>query len=100
MSSVDYGVISSDSHVIEPHDLWQRLVEQRYRDRAPRLVSDADTDRFECDMADLPPVGLLAGCARRDEDVRMEGRWETDVFRGGYDPDVRLDDLARDGVDA
>jgi predicted TIM-barrel fold metal-dependent hydrolase len=99
-SPIDYGVISADSHVIEPHDLWQRLVPSKFRDRAPRLVSDKDTDRFECDQADLPPVGLLAGCARGDDDVRTEGRWDEDVFVGGYDPKVRLADLERDGVTA
>jgi uncharacterized protein len=97
---VDYQTVSADSHVIEPHDLWQRLIEPRFRDRAPRLVRDDDTDRLVCDQAELPPVGLLAGCARGDDDVRWEGRWEEDVFVGGYDPKVRLDDLARDGVDA
>ena len=98
-AAVAYDVISADSHVVEPHDLWQRYIDARYRDRAPRLRHEADTDRLVCDQAELPPVGLLAGCARGDEEVRHEGRWETDVFRGGYDPEARLDDLARDGVD-
>jgi predicted TIM-barrel fold metal-dependent hydrolase len=100
MPSIRYSVISADSHVIEPHDLWQRLVPSRFRTRAPRLVRAANTDRLECDQAELPPVGLLAGCARGDDDVRMEGRWDADVFVGGYDPKVRLADLERDGVDA
>ena len=33
-------------------------------------------------------VWLLAGCARGDEEVRLQGRWDTDVFRGGYDPEA------------
>lgn len=100
MADIEYKVISSDSHVIEPHDLWQKRVPKEYRERAPRLVRDEDTDRLECDQADLPPVGLLAGCARGDEEVRLEGRWEEDVFPGGYDPVKRLDDLETDGIDA
>lgn len=100
MADIEYRVVSADSHVIEPHDLWQRLVEPPFRDRAPVLVHDEDTDRLACAEAQLPPVGLLAGCARGDEEVRWEGRWEEDVFPGGYDPDIRLQDLARDGVDA
>jgi predicted TIM-barrel fold metal-dependent hydrolase len=100
VTTTAYDVISADSHVIEPHDLWQRGVEQRFRARAPRLVSDPDTDRLACDQADLPPVGLLAGCARGDDEVRVEGRWDEDVFVGGYDPKLRLADLERDGVDA
>lgn len=91
-------VISADSHVVEPHDLWQERIEPEYRERAPRLVHEATTDRLVFADADLPPVGLLAGCARGDDDVRLEGRWDEDVFTGGYDPLVRLDDLAKDGV--
>jgi predicted TIM-barrel fold metal-dependent hydrolase len=48
----------------------------------------------------LPPIGMLAGCARGDDEVRMEGRWDEDIFPSGLDPDARLIDLARDGVDA
>lgn len=96
--STDYGVISADSHVVEPHDLWQQRVEDEFKDRAPRLVRDETTDRLVCDQAELPPVGLLAGCARGDDEVRLEGRWEDDVFRGGYDPHARIADLERDGV--
>jgi predicted TIM-barrel fold metal-dependent hydrolase len=98
--TIDIDVFSADSHVIEPHDLWQQRVERRFVDRAPRLVRGETTDRLVCDDAELPPVGLLAGCARGDDEVRWEGRWEDDVFVGGYDPTARLADLERDGVDA
>jgi predicted TIM-barrel fold metal-dependent hydrolase len=96
----DYTVISADSHVVEPHDLWQLYTVDRYRDRAPRLVHEADTDRLVCEGARLPPVGLLAGVMRGDDEVRAKGRWDEDVYPGGYDPDVRMEALARDGVDA
>src|SRR5206468_6460827 len=32
--------------------------------------------------------------------LRKGGRFETDVFRGAWDPDARLPDMTRDGVDA
>ena len=34
----DYKLISADSHVSEPTDLWVERVDKRYRDRAPRLA--------------------------------------------------------------
>ena len=98
--TIEYRVISSDSHVVEPHDLWQEYTVERFRDRAPRLVHEETTDRLVCDGARLPPVGLLAGCMRADDEVRAKGRWDTDVYPGGWDPAVRMDALARDGVDA
>ena len=32
-----YRIISSDSHVYEPRDLWTSRVEPKFRDRAPTL---------------------------------------------------------------
>jgi uncharacterized protein len=98
--AVDYRVISADSHVIEPPDLWQERVETRFRDRAPRLVHEVDSDVILCDQATMPPIGLFAGCAKPEGEARPEGRWEADVPRGAYDPDARLVDIALDGVDA
>ena len=34
----DYKLISADSHVSEPPDLWSTRVDAKYRDRAPRLM--------------------------------------------------------------
>jgi uncharacterized protein len=100
MGSLEYPVISSDSHVLEPHDLWQRYASKQYADRVPRLVHEETTDRIVCEGAALVPVGLLAGCMRSDEEVRVEGRWDEDVPRSGYDPEARIADMERDGVAA
>jgi hypothetical protein len=35
-----YRLISADSHVSEPPDLWVSRVDQKYRERAPRLATD------------------------------------------------------------
>jgi predicted TIM-barrel fold metal-dependent hydrolase len=94
-----HEVISADSHVIEPHDLWLKRLPSKYRDRAPRLVSDPDTDRLFCPDVALQSVGFLVGCARKGEASRPEGRWE-EILSAGYDPDARLDALKSDGVDA
>ena len=36
----EYKLISADSHVSEPPDLWTSRVDKQYRERAPRLVID------------------------------------------------------------
>lgn len=91
-------VISADSHVVEPPNLWTEYVAAEFRDRAPHLESDAETDRIVCEGEELAPVGLLAGCYRADDAVRLEGRWEEDVPAAGYDPGARLEAIAADGV--
>ena len=100
MSNVNYRVISADSHVIEPYDLWDARVPAQFGDRLPRLVREEATDRLVCPGLDLPPIAMLAGCYRKDDEQRWEGRWDEDVPVSAYDPKVRIDDLARDGVDA
>ena len=34
-------LISSDSHIVEPPDLWQNRMPAAFRDRAPRVVTEA-----------------------------------------------------------
>jgi hypothetical protein len=37
---ITYTLISSDSHIIEPADLWEQRIARRFKDRAPRLVHE------------------------------------------------------------
>jgi predicted TIM-barrel fold metal-dependent hydrolase len=100
MSALAYGVISADSHVIEPYDLWDDRVPAKFRDRTPRLVREATKDVLVCEDAWMPSVSVLAGCYQSDDQQRMEGRWDEDVPAAAYDPAVRLGEIALDGVDA
>src|SRR5262249_52384008 len=84
-------VISADSHVTEPHDLWSSRLTGAHREAAPRLVRDETTDRIVCAGMNLEfPVGLAAGVYRKDHEVRAEGRWDEDVPPAAYDPDARV----------
>ena len=92
-------VISADSHVIEPPDVWSSRLTGEFREAAPKLVSDEKTDRIVCAGMKMEfPVGLAAGVMRKDEDVRAEGRWDEDVPRSAYDPDARIEAMDQDGV--
>ena len=98
-TSVSYRVLSADSHVVEPHDMWAAGVEAKYKDRAPRLVRDKATDRIICaDAGQMPEIPLLAGCLRGDDEVRLDGRWDEDIFPGCYDPAFRIPELERDDI--
>jgi predicted TIM-barrel fold metal-dependent hydrolase len=97
---LSYDVISADSHVIEPPDVFAERMPAALRHRAPQLVREAETDRLVCEGTTLPGVAVLAGCYRADDEQRMNGRWDEDVPASAYDPEVRLVDIARDGVDA
>jgi predicted TIM-barrel fold metal-dependent hydrolase len=92
-------VISADSHVIEPPDVWASRLTGEFREAAPKLLSDEKTDRIVCAGMNMEfPVGLAAGVMRSDEEVRAEGRWDEDVPPSAYDPDARIAAMERDGL--
>jgi predicted TIM-barrel fold metal-dependent hydrolase len=95
-----FQLISADSHVIEPGNLWENYVDPRYRDRAPHLVHDEEEDRFVIDGRATGSLGLMGGAGRAPDDITSTGRFEVDVPRAAWDPQVRLEAVQRDGVEA
>ena len=94
-------VLSSDSHVFEPPDLWQTRIDKAFRDRAPRIerIDGGDYVVVEKDQV-LSGIGLISSTGARfeaPETISPEGRFE-DVRRGGYDPAQHIADMALDGV--
>ena len=98
----DSGLISADSHVVEPADMWLSRIAPAFRDRAPVARTDtAGTVHWFVD-GDVPlgSVGAPSQAGvrfERPEDVTFEATWE-EVRPGCNDPLARLDDMARDGV--
>ena len=39
MAKNGFKIIDSDMHVMEPPDLWEKYIDKKYRDRAPRGVT-------------------------------------------------------------
>src|SRR5262245_38317178 len=94
-------VLSSDSHVFEPPDLWTTRIDAAYRDRAPRMRRVDGVDQLVIeDGRFLSGIGLISNAGARfeaPETISGSGRFE-DVHRGGYDPDQHLRDMRLDGV--
>jgi len=94
-------ILSSDSHVFEPPDLWQTRIDRAFRDRAPRMqrIDGADEIVVERDQI-LSGIGLISNPGARfeaPETISGSARFE-DVPRGGYDPNQHLADMRLDGV--
>src|SRR2546430_17114098 len=90
-------VLSSDSHVFEPPDLWQTRIDRAFRDRAPRIerIDGADHIVVETDQI-LSGIGLISNAGVRfaaPETISAEGRFE-DGHRGGDDPAPQPPDAA------
>lgn len=94
-----YNVISSDSHIMEPGDLWTATIEKKYRDAAPRVERKDGMDYFVCKPLEPVPVGSVKrGGASAEASGSTYKREE--MRPGGWDADERLKDSAIDGVDA
>ncbi len=98
-----YRVISSDSHVFEPEDLWTTRIDPKFKDRAPRIVHrDEDgSDWWVCEGVKAVSGGSGSGAGQRftDPDNLLFAGALDDVRPGGYIPEDHVKDLDIDGVD-
>ncbi len=91
-------MISVDDHVIEPPNVWQDRVAAKLRDRAPRLVSDADGEVWLWEGRRYPTAGLSAAAGKKREEFSPFPLTFADMREGCYEPLARVADMNRDGV--
>ena len=95
-----YRLISADSHVNEPPDLWTARVPAAMRDRAPRIEHFAEGDAWVIEgVKDPINFGMNACAGLAPEEMRGWCRFE-EIRHGGYDPAARLAEMDADSVDA
>jgi len=98
-------VISADSHMTEPGDLWVERLDRKFREVAPRVVkSDKSSGPpwlfVGPGIAPTPVAGLFSA-GRRGEELRQFLKLGYESARpGGWDPVERLKDQDIDGVAA
>ena len=101
----DYKVISGDSHIVEPPDLYTNGVEPKFRARAPRMErkktpAGRDYDAWFIDDQQVATLGVVIQAGRRFEDpsqIDFLGVWE-DVRKAAYEPHEMVKELEMDGV--
>src|SRR5690349_4260852 len=93
----DAPIISADSHVLEPGDLWTRAIGPRFGDALPRIVKD-----FEGHAGSFFYLGRPGEAARIDELVNAVGDDQRvrELVQAGADPVFRLKLMRADGVAA
>ena len=98
-------LISSDSHVSEPPDLWVERLDIKYRDRAPRVALNPEGQEGAYFVYEgYPPhnlaIGLGAGRTPEELAAFLKTGTYADARPGGWDPAQRLPDMELDGVEA
>jgi predicted TIM-barrel fold metal-dependent hydrolase len=101
----EYKLISADSHIVEPPDMYAGRMEPRFRDRAPKMErrktpGGREYDAWMLDGMQVGTLGAVMQAGQRFEDpsqIDFLGVWE-DVRKGGYDPHAMIRENEEDGV--
>jgi predicted TIM-barrel fold metal-dependent hydrolase len=94
-------MISADSHIIEPPDLWETWLTPEFRSRAPRLVKDEEGgDAWLYNDGGAPaPLGLVTVTrGRAREELRWSGARYATINQGNFEATARLQEMQEDGV--
>ena len=75
-----YTLISSDSHIIEPPDLWTQRIDRAFTARAPCLIHEAEADQWYADGVTFGAIGINQQAGVRfdtPEALTLQGRMAT-----------------------
>ena len=97
-----YTVISADSHMIEPPNLWTDRLDKKYRDQAPHVEENEKGSFFTA--PGIRPSRVSMGFAVGRSGKELEEYFKKGSFAGarpsGWDPVERIKDQDMDGVSA
>ena len=98
---MEHKVLSADSHITEPPNTYVDYIDPKWRDKAPYVkYVEGVGDVYVVDgMKRSIPMGLVAAAGKPAEEIRTQGVRFEELHRGGWDPDARMADQKRDGVD-
>ncbi len=97
-------VISADSHMMEPPDLWRERLDNKYKDRAPQVIQGHEGKKgYFFVVEGIKPFPVAGGFAAGNKPEDLPKAWEKG-YEGarpsGWDPVERLKDQDIDGVEA
>jgi len=96
-------VISADSHMMEPADLWETRLDNKFRARAPKVVKNERGSGYLFIAPGVRPFPVAGGfgIGKSGEDLKEHLKKGYEAARpSGWDPAERLKDQDVDGVRA
>lgn len=95
----DLVLVSVDDHVVEPPDVFEGRLPEKYADRAPKLIrKESGIDVWSFEGAELPNIGLNAVAGRPPEEYAMDPTSFDEMRSGCYDVHDRVKDMNANGV--
>jgi len=97
-------IVSADSHVVEPADLWVSRVDKRFGDRAPQVRPDPEKEGLPTLYINglrMMPISAFGAAGRSGEELKQfeQSAGYEQVHRGAYDPTARIKAQEEDGVE-
>lgn len=95
-------IVDADCHILEPPDIWTNWLPEKYADKAPKLVKDAQGgDAWLTAVGGEPdPIGLVSTPGMPFDEFRWFGVTYEEARTGCYNGAARLEDMDIDGVHA
>lgn len=93
-------MVSSDSHIIEPPDLWQSRLPAAMRERGPVVREEANGHWWYVDgYKTMSFLGIQAGdrFVKHADQLRISGHF-SEVAPASYDPARYIEESASDGI--
>ena len=88
MKIEDLVLVSVDDHVVEPPDMFDGHIPAKWKDRAPKVVTDDDgTDAWEFEGQRATNVGLNAVAGRPPDEYGAEPTRFSEMRPGCFDID-------------
>ncbi|MDQ1697908.1 MAG: hypothetical protein QOJ03_3261 [Frankiaceae bacterium] len=98
MTSYDLDwFISVDDHVLEPPNVWQDRVPQKYKERAPRIMREDGEEFWAYDGLRKATEGMAAAAGKDKQEFSPEPLSYEDMRPGCYEPKARVEDMNEDG---
>ena len=99
MNLDDMIILSIDDHTVEPPDLFEQHLPAQYKDRAPRLVRNADgKEHWEFEGKEFGILGLNATVSWPKEEWGLNPSALAEMRPAAYLIDERIRDMNRNGV--
>jgi predicted TIM-barrel fold metal-dependent hydrolase len=99
------GTIDADGHVLEPANLWEDYLEERYRDRALRIKVDNDgleyleIDGRKSERTNQGSVGVLGAMGDLEARPSPDRRYMDNIPFGAGDPTERIELLDQENLE-
>ena len=97
-------LLDADSHVSEPLNLWRERLPAKYRDIAPRMMTEYEgkPGAWWHIEQDRPPHNVILGFGANKSLEELQQLLKSFSYagahRGGWDPEQRVKDMDQDGV--